>query len=452
MLLLACLMLSAHPIQEPREAVAEVLDSLHLAAAMADSDDYFDCFAEDAVFLGTDAGERWTIPQFRAYAGPFFDKGQGWTYLSTQRHIRLSTAGDTAWFDERLQNEKYGEVRGSGVLEATGGTWKITQYNLSFPVLNDGAEALVKRTKNQQHAGQPRGSDMLVRDGERTLFAWNKVGPPQLKLDPAERPVVILLPSASFSARALWDFPLRDYSVMNAMAARGWDVFAVELGGYGLSSPPQDRPAGGCESAVRDLGLMVESIAKRRGVEKVTVIGSSWGAQVAARYASQHPDRVRALVLHGHRWQSRFEEGLVRQIFGDGVFNSPVRTINAEFATSDFIPGLFEEDVPEAFTRFLLSQGDRVPSGPLRDYVHGLPLADPATIVVPTLMMYGRSEFAGAEGELHRQEQRGFFEALAGPKHWIEVPGAGHSAHLDRPHRLVQGCLIGWLERCEDED
>jgi hypothetical protein len=37
-------------------------------------------FAPDGIFIGTDATERWTVAEFKAYAKPHFDKGRGWTY------------------------------------------------------------------------------------------------------------------------------------------------------------------------------------------------------------------------------------------------------------------------------------------------------------------------------------------------------------------------------------
>jgi pimeloyl-ACP methyl ester carboxylesterase len=51
------------------------------------------------------------------------------------------------------------------------------------------------------------------------------------------------------------------------------------------------------------------------------------------------------------------------------------------------------------------------------------------------------------EESARRAEQRQFYAELKGPKHWIEIPGAGHSAHLDNPHVLFQRCLMGWIER-----
>lgn len=114
-----------------------VLDDWHDAAARADEERYFAHFAEGAVFLGTDGAERWTVPQFRAYAHPHFAKGKAWTMRATRREITFR--GDTAWFDEDLESVGLGVVRGSGVLvrDPRSGAWKIAQYNLSIPIPND---------------------------------------------------------------------------------------------------------------------------------------------------------------------------------------------------------------------------------------------------------------------------------------------------------------------------
>ena len=56
--------------------IAAVLDDFHAAAADADEERYFGHLAASGVFLGTDATERWTKEQFRAYAHPHFAKGK----------------------------------------------------------------------------------------------------------------------------------------------------------------------------------------------------------------------------------------------------------------------------------------------------------------------------------------------------------------------------------------
>ncbi|HET8855531.1 MAG TPA: nuclear transport factor 2 family protein, partial [Salinimicrobium sp.] len=69
---------------------------------------------DDAVFLGTDASENWTLEEFKAYSKPFFEKGKAWTMTASDRNIYISDSGKIAWFDELL-NSSMGMIRGSGV-------------------------------------------------------------------------------------------------------------------------------------------------------------------------------------------------------------------------------------------------------------------------------------------------------------------------------------------------
>jgi ketosteroid isomerase-like protein len=124
-------------------AVASVLDSFHEAASRADGEAYFAALAPDAVFIGTDPSERWSVAEFRAFAAPYFSAGKGWTYVPRDRHIELDAGGDTAWFDEMLDNASYGVCRGTGVLVRSGGGWKIAQYHLTIPIPNDLAKEIV---------------------------------------------------------------------------------------------------------------------------------------------------------------------------------------------------------------------------------------------------------------------------------------------------------------------
>ena len=129
-------------------AVIRVLDRLHQAASDADGKRYFSCFAADAVFFGTDAAERWPLPEFRRYAQKRFDTGTGWTYHVRDRNLYFSQGGDTAWFDEVLVNAKYGECRGTGVLVKRTKRWRITQYNLTIPIPNEIALDVVEMIKS----------------------------------------------------------------------------------------------------------------------------------------------------------------------------------------------------------------------------------------------------------------------------------------------------------------
>jgi ketosteroid isomerase-like protein len=127
--------------------VHRTLDAFHRAASDADFDAYMGLFADDAVFLGTDATERWSRAEFAEYVAAAFDRGRGWTYRPTARWVSVSTDGNTAWFDERLTNANYGETRGSGVLVQERGDWKIAQYNLTIPIPNALAREVVARIR-----------------------------------------------------------------------------------------------------------------------------------------------------------------------------------------------------------------------------------------------------------------------------------------------------------------
>ncbi|HBS29039.1 MAG TPA: hypothetical protein DEB06_06220 [Phycisphaerales bacterium] len=117
--------------------VDDVLNDLHDAAARAQEERYFNLFAPDGVFIGTAEEERWTVPVFRDYAHARFSTGQGWTYTPSERHVFVSRDGETAWFDEMLDNAKYGRCRGTGVLVRIDDDWKIAQYHLTVPIPND---------------------------------------------------------------------------------------------------------------------------------------------------------------------------------------------------------------------------------------------------------------------------------------------------------------------------
>ena len=160
--MLLALLVSVSPAEETdvaRERVAATLDALHAYAAQADFERYFELYADDAVFLGTDATERWTIEQFREYARPIFAQGRGWTYKVIERWVTVSADGNTAWFDERLDNASLGECRGSGVLIRSGNTWLIEQYNLTIPVPNDLAYEFADRIRRHEAAGPGEGID-----------------------------------------------------------------------------------------------------------------------------------------------------------------------------------------------------------------------------------------------------------------------------------------------------
>jgi ketosteroid isomerase-like protein len=117
--------------------IGAMLDDFHAAAARADETAYFAHFTDQAVFLGTDATERWTKDQFLSYAHPRFASGTAWSFRALERHIDVDPDGRIAWFDESLTTGRLGPARGTGVVVKQGGRWRIAQYSLSITIPNE---------------------------------------------------------------------------------------------------------------------------------------------------------------------------------------------------------------------------------------------------------------------------------------------------------------------------
>lgn len=144
---IALLILSCMPwlsqAQDAITAINTVLDDYHDAAAAGDWPRYFGLMSEDGVFLGTDAGERWTKTEFQPYAS----RSSGWKYTPQTRHVNLTPDGNSAWFDEILESASYGTSRGTGVLIRTADGWKISQYHLTLPIPNEMVRAVTDSIK-----------------------------------------------------------------------------------------------------------------------------------------------------------------------------------------------------------------------------------------------------------------------------------------------------------------
>lgn len=131
---------------ETKEKISLVLNLLNEYASKADFQKYFDLFAKESTFIGTDATEIWNKKEFMSFAKPFFDKGKGWNFKSLKRNITLNDSKTIAWFDELLETQMK-ICRGSGVLEKIDGEWKIRQYVLSMTVPNDVANDVIRAKK-----------------------------------------------------------------------------------------------------------------------------------------------------------------------------------------------------------------------------------------------------------------------------------------------------------------
>ncbi len=119
----------------PEDEVDALVSRMHEASKTADVG-YFDLFADDAVFFGTDLWERWTKPEFEALYRPYMESGRGWEFKMRDRRIDVQPGGDIALFDETLFSESFGPCRGSGAARRDDGAWRIVRYHLDITIPN----------------------------------------------------------------------------------------------------------------------------------------------------------------------------------------------------------------------------------------------------------------------------------------------------------------------------
>lgn len=128
--------------------IDSLMNTWHNAAAVADGETFFGIMSPHAIYLGTDASEKWERDELREWSAKYFEKESAWDFKPKDREIYFSKNKQTAWFDELLDTWM-GTCRGSGTLSKTGSEWKLTHYNLAVTVPNDKITGFIELVNNK---------------------------------------------------------------------------------------------------------------------------------------------------------------------------------------------------------------------------------------------------------------------------------------------------------------
>lgn len=225
---------------------------------------------------------------------------------------------------------------------------------------------------------------------------------------------VLFVHGASYPGHASFDLQLSGQSWMDWLAARGYDVYSVDIRGFGKSTRPTEmgkpaaegKPVVDTATAMSDLGKAMDFILSRRGLPRLTLVGWSWGATVAGSYAAQASNRVERLVLLAPQWlhdtpapaEMAANLGAWRKVPLEKARDHWLAGV-PERERAEFFPQGWYEAWAEAM-RASDAEGAaqtppvmRAPNGPLADtlktWASGTPQWQPERLSVPTMVVQG---------------------------------------------------------------
>ncbi len=236
---------------------------------------------------------------------------------------------------------------------------------------------------------------------------------------------------------------------LDAFAARGYRVIAVDLPGYGKSDKPASFPytTEAMADAVRELTRIV-------GVEKPILVGHSMGGQTALSYAIRFPEDLRALVLTSpagfEEFSRREKEWLKKVITVRLIEQSDEYGIWGSVRRSNFhrwrpeLDWLIEERVRVAqgpeFDRYAYANVKTVAGLADDDFVRKS-LGD---VKAPTIILYGDSDELIPNPFLHG----GFTSSIMryGHEHipgstLVQLSGCGHTIQMDCPREYNEAVV-----------
>jgi len=282
-------------------------------------------------------------------------------------------------------------------------------------------------------ARQPVKHDVVV-DGHH-LAVWEKKGAPS-------RAAILLLHGRTWSSLPNFDLQVagEKRSFMDALADAGFDVFALDMRGYGAT--PRDATGWLTpDRAVADvLGVVAWMQQRTPPAQRLPVylFGLSRGAMIAAMAAQQRAELLAGVVLLGFGFDPDVQSPATpRNARPERLRNT------AEAASSDFLTDdAYTKATVTTFVRAAL-RADPV----LVDWrdENQFNAFRPAQMQVPALLVHGARDPQAPVGI----EQKLFTRFGTPDKWWVILPGADHAAHLEKSSVALVRAIVSFTRRHE---
>ncbi len=174
------------------------------------------------------------------------------------------------------------------------------------------------------------------------------------------------------------------------------------------------------------------------GLEKAVVTGNSFGGHIAALYAMQFPERVRALVLSGASgiYEVEMQSSVMRRSDKNYLRPRVARTFyDASMCTDELLDGVIEIINTREKALRLIKFARAVEKGSIKD--------DLGKIRAPTLLIWGRQD------EITPPDvARTYNDGISGSElHWVDK--CGHVPMMEQPEAF-NGIFIEFLDKITD--
>ncbi len=266
--------------------------------------------------------------------------------------------------------------------------------------------------------------------------------------------ILLYVHGATYPSETAFDLPLNGMSWMDYISHHGYDVYLVDLRGYGRSTRPpemdqpsdQNAPIVRTATAIKDVGTAVDFILKRRNVSKINLLGWSWGTSIMGWYTAQNNEKVNKLVLYAPQWirttpslvQAGAKIGAYRTVSRNAAKGRWLTGVPEDKKASLIPPGWFEAWVDATFATDPVGSKQtppvlRAPNGVVQDGAEywsvGKPLYDPAGIRVPTFLAH-----AEWDADLPSYMLYAYFARLTNTpyKRYVEIGEGTHTVIMEK--------------------
>jgi pimeloyl-ACP methyl ester carboxylesterase len=318
--------------------------------------------------------------------------------------------------------------------------------------------------------------------GQTTQVYVREVVKPSAELRGAARAdqVVLFVHGAGTPAEVAFDVPYQDYSWMASLANAGFDVFSMDMTGYGRSTRPtamndpcnlsQEQqltfvPAlltAPCEPAYakqmttiasdwNDIGTVVDHLLALRHVQRVSLIAWSLGGLRAGGYAAQHPEKVNRLVLLAPAYNREGRSAPPEQVPAKGAaFTTQSRgEFDQNWDRQVGCPAQYEPAAAEAVWTAMMDSdpvgatwGSGVRRAP-QVTSWGWASAAVTGMSVPVLAVSGQYD-----KQVPQQKVREFYADVGSKdKVFIDLACSSHNAMWEKNHLLLFQASLEWLEK-----